>query len=738
MSRVTTFYSYKGGSGRSMAMANVAWALATNGERVLAIDWDLEAPGLHRYFHPFLEDPEQAERTGLIDRIWEYIDGASSHSDSAPDRYALADCSALVQPLDLPGRSKGCLHFIGAGRQDKDYSDKVGGLDWTAFYARFAGRSFIERVMYWARQNYTHILIDSRTGVADTAGICTVQIPDAVVMCMVYNRQSIEGTAAIAESILQGRRAQDLPQLRLRLVPSRVEERGEVDGARRHAALRLAGVLDQERQEVEHTLRRQEVRHFAWCAFEEKLAVFEDTPDERGSLLDAMHELARHVGERRLQKVNFPREFLAEIWRRASFDDPRIAELRLLDAAPVSEALPQIHQWIHEALEEPDQRLDWLIALAEAAINHAGSMDGRTFAHGVNDLGAQALQIAFKAASDDERYRTRFALLLHTRAGHMQAAGDFREALALSDAAIRFLGEPEDAVGRWRLARAYERRAEIHGVIGDLGASLADARKAVELYMAIPPRSRPAGSRLDTGRAQRILAEKLLASNDLAEAERVSEMAIRQLQRSGYRWSGRDASEVVNIFIVRAEAAARLRDGRGRGEVARVRGLAAQVLPDNALMALDERLRLTEARLVADQGDVATALALLDQASNDPSARAAALVVQTELLLQMGLVEEAADRLGRGLSEGDVPLTPALVDAVQDAYQAAGREGDISDLFVSRLIRADRDEIMLIRPRLRIPGSSNAGGVSHRSEHSTEPLLRRLAGKRLPVPGDDA
>ena len=46
--RVLTFYSYKGGTGRSMALANVGWILASAGKRVLLIDWDFEAPGLHR------------------------------------------------------------------------------------------------------------------------------------------------------------------------------------------------------------------------------------------------------------------------------------------------------------------------------------------------------------------------------------------------------------------------------------------------------------------------------------------------------------------------------------------------------------------------------------------------------------------------------------------------------------------------------------------------------------------
>src|SRR5882672_1366635 len=56
--QVITFYSYKGGTGRSLAVANVACLFANVGEtggsngRVLAMDWDLEAPGLDRYFDP--------------------------------------------------------------------------------------------------------------------------------------------------------------------------------------------------------------------------------------------------------------------------------------------------------------------------------------------------------------------------------------------------------------------------------------------------------------------------------------------------------------------------------------------------------------------------------------------------------------------------------------------------------------------------------------------------------------
>ena len=59
LGKIITFYSYKGGTGRSMALANAAcWLVKkylARSQRVLMMDWDIEAPGLHHFF------PEQTE-----------------------------------------------------------------------------------------------------------------------------------------------------------------------------------------------------------------------------------------------------------------------------------------------------------------------------------------------------------------------------------------------------------------------------------------------------------------------------------------------------------------------------------------------------------------------------------------------------------------------------------------------------------------------------------------------------
>ena len=83
--RVVTFYSFKGGTGRTMALANVAWILAANGKRVLVVDWDLESPGLHRFYHPFMDGEVMASASGIIDMIREFEDAAVRHGERESD-----------------------------------------------------------------------------------------------------------------------------------------------------------------------------------------------------------------------------------------------------------------------------------------------------------------------------------------------------------------------------------------------------------------------------------------------------------------------------------------------------------------------------------------------------------------------------------------------------------------------------------------------------------------------------
>ena len=58
--QTVTFYSYKGGTGRTLLLANLARLAASLGRKVVALDFDLEAPGL--LYKLFRSDPGRGPR----------------------------------------------------------------------------------------------------------------------------------------------------------------------------------------------------------------------------------------------------------------------------------------------------------------------------------------------------------------------------------------------------------------------------------------------------------------------------------------------------------------------------------------------------------------------------------------------------------------------------------------------------------------------------------------------------
>ena len=304
LGNIVTFYSYKGGSGRSMAVANVAWILASNGNRVLTVDWDLEAPGLHRYFAPFLSDKDLTGSEGLIDLLIEFRDATATgytggNDDNWYDSYA--DISAYVVSLDWDFPSGGTLDLLPAGRQGASYSARINSFDWEEFYERRGGGVFLESVKEKMRADYDYVLIDSRTGVSDTSGICTVQMPDAVVVCYTLNNQSVKGSAAVAHSIYE-QRLRKGREIAIFPVPMRVEpfEKTKLDLRREYAKemfkLFPSHLPPQSRAQFQEDTQ---VKYLPFYAYQEILATFGNRPGESDttSLLAPAERLTAYLTE---------------------------------------------------------------------------------------------------------------------------------------------------------------------------------------------------------------------------------------------------------------------------------------------------------------------------------------------------------------------------------------------------------------------------------------------------------
>ena len=299
--KIITFYSYKGGTGRSMALANVAWLLATEGNRVLAIDWDLEAPGLHRYFEPFLDDKALENSTGVIDFVLEFATAAVSQGESARVRDWFVSYSNILLhavPIRYEFPLEGVLHLVPAGRQDSAYGLRVNSFDWPSFYEKLGGGVMLESMKQLVRKDYDYILIDSRTGVSDTSGVCTVQMPDELVVCFTLNRQSIYGASASALSALQQRTMNGNQTLKIWPLPMRIElaEKDRLDRARALARTRFSSSFTHlEPDAADVYWGATEVPYQPYYSYEEVLAVFRDRPRDTHSLLSSMELIASRL-----------------------------------------------------------------------------------------------------------------------------------------------------------------------------------------------------------------------------------------------------------------------------------------------------------------------------------------------------------------------------------------------------------------------------------------------------------
>lgn len=222
---IVTFYSYKGGTGRSLALANVAVLLAQQGHRVLAVDFDLEAPGLSRYLQ--LEtDPDvllDRER-GLLDLL-----RAVHHAEPAQAKPNWRNFVTMLRR-----QSGGALSLMTSGRRDDDYAARVLAFEWDDFFAYHGGGDFIERMRNDWRQEYDFVLVDSRTGFTDTGGICTIQLPDVIVAVFTASEQSVSGVLEVLARAERGRQALAYDRAKVSVVPlpSRFESQTEYKLAR--------------------------------------------------------------------------------------------------------------------------------------------------------------------------------------------------------------------------------------------------------------------------------------------------------------------------------------------------------------------------------------------------------------------------------------------------------------------------------------------------------------------------
>jgi len=191
--KTITFYSYKGGVGRTLALSNIATRLSELGKKVCLLDFDLEAPGL-----PFkFKNNKKEIKSGIVDYIYEF-----SCNGIIPDN--IKDYSISLDALN----SNFCpIDLIPAGNiENNEYWKKLSMINWSEmFYSENGqGVKFILDLKAKIEKEFAPdvLLVDSRTGITDIAGITLKLLADEVVILASFNDENLFGSKKIIKSLL--------------------------------------------------------------------------------------------------------------------------------------------------------------------------------------------------------------------------------------------------------------------------------------------------------------------------------------------------------------------------------------------------------------------------------------------------------------------------------------------------------------------------------------------------------
>ncbi|MBK9239275.1 MAG: AAA family ATPase [Acidobacteria bacterium] len=215
---IVSFYSYKGGVGRTMSVVNVAMTLAENGFRVLVVDLDLLAPGVQNYplFHEAAKSsityaaPETRElgTGGVLDLVERQLCSSlkgAEHPFQEPFVPADGDPNMWrkwKRRVHENKTSNGLVDVLPAGPSSHQAVESLAQVGWYRFLTEFDGMALVLSMRdQWWREDYDFTLIDSRTGLSDYLQFCVGMLPDVAVVIAGLNEQNLDGLAAALQGV---------------------------------------------------------------------------------------------------------------------------------------------------------------------------------------------------------------------------------------------------------------------------------------------------------------------------------------------------------------------------------------------------------------------------------------------------------------------------------------------------------------------------------------------------------
>ncbi|MBI1790051.1 MAG: hypothetical protein HYR60_21170 [Acidobacteria bacterium] len=185
---VIAFYSFKGGMGRTTGLVSFAIQRARRGERIVVLDLDLDAPGIHRLFDADLPGP--AIRWGVVDYM---LESRVVSDVDLQDYYHVYARESVTGP--------GEVYVFRAGTLDQQYLAMLARLDLEPprFGEHHPLQMLLDRIRVDLRPNW--ILIDARAGLSEASGFVLGGLAHLYMLLGSNSEQSWGGLRLVIERL---------------------------------------------------------------------------------------------------------------------------------------------------------------------------------------------------------------------------------------------------------------------------------------------------------------------------------------------------------------------------------------------------------------------------------------------------------------------------------------------------------------------------------------------------------
>ncbi|TNH26926.1 hypothetical protein FHG89_19635 [Micromonospora orduensis] len=184
---IVSFVSPADDTGRSSAVANVAWILAGNGKKVLAVDWCPKTPRVYDFLRPVQVDAVAAART--------LGDDLAAVLTPAPDAPPVSP-STVIAPV---APEQGTLYRYAVSGSTATFSMVGLGAATDGLPTGDAAR--IRQLLQQA--DYDYVLIDAPVDLSAPGITHSAVLSDVAVVCMPPRRLSVQHAAGLARELQQ-------------------------------------------------------------------------------------------------------------------------------------------------------------------------------------------------------------------------------------------------------------------------------------------------------------------------------------------------------------------------------------------------------------------------------------------------------------------------------------------------------------------------------------------------------